>query len=300
MNHENSSLNVYGRITGEGKIDARKGRILDKISVYDWKGGSYTAACIAGNNTAGFPFYKYNLPDIACQMDVYSEVEYKVMMTVTVSVLGDTKSEIELVGETGLFSIQPNASNPGYITKRINASNYKMSIDIHGEVNTNTVNISVASSSFKGSNHIFPVYNMNINIESGSVFNINSQKLQLMPRTSINVKQGGKAIVSADMIIHEEFNYFEGSMWKSAVSFPSGIYAVPALFNNEGELVLSDKINIGGNINNTGEINVGNINNSITFVVTTDNTGSLFFSKPVNLNPSPTLPFTINGEAYSG
>lgn len=236
-------------------------------------------------------------------MDVYSEVEYKVMMTVNVTDLlnrpKNVKSEIELVGETGLFSITPNASNPGYITKRINPSNYKMSIDIHGEVNTNTVNIKIDISSFEGSNHIFPVYNMDINIESGSVFNMNSQRLQLMPGTSINVKQGGKAIVSADMIIHEEFNYFEGSDWEIAVSFPSGNNAVPALFNNEGELVLKDGINIGGNINNTGVITAGKINNSITFVVTTGITGTIL-KRPVNLNPSPTLPFTINGEAYSG
>lgn len=262
LTSDNSVLNAYGRITGEGTINATKGIVNDKFVMRDWKGGSNLLVCATSLKGKSFPFYQYYLPDISVKLNIYQEAKYSLFTSFYASDQ-NLSANIELIGPNGLFTI-----DNGYISKELQKESGNSSMNIVGDIHTNSIKLSLSSYNFNGDNYFFPLYGMNINITSNSTVNLSGQKFEVMPNSSINIEENALLKINSQLVIYDSFNYFEASnsfknMYTQFASFPG------ALVSNHGTIEIADGTALAGNIHNSGTItyNENNITKSITPVV---------------------------------
>lgn len=262
LTSDSSVLNAYGRITGEGTINAIKGVVNDKFVMRDWKGGSNLLVCATALKGKSFPFYQYYLPDISTKLNIYQDAKYSLFTSFYASDQ-NLSANIELIGSNGLFTV-----DSGYISKELQKDSGNSTMTIVGDIHTNSIKLSLSSYNFNGDKYFFPLYGMDINITSNSTVNLSGQKFEVMPNSSINIEENALLKINSQLIIYESFNYFEASSsFKNMYSHFSSFTG--ALVTNHGTIEIADGAALAGNIINSGTINYNesNITKSITPIV---------------------------------
>lgn len=184
--------------------------------LYDYRGGSYSAAC---DNEGVFPFNVFDMPN----SHVNSTYKFGSILKVLIHAFANSKiyspnPSVLLSNNSGLFKLSNGSISfrykPSTFNKTTNdvknntleAGLNKMIILINGTVTLDSMTISLAGNSVATKDYHIPFsYKFDIKIKNGSTLNI-SNKVKLLSGSYLTIEQGCTMNVDAPMVCYRLYN----------------------------------------------------------------------------------------------
>ena len=123
-----AKLYVWGYITGSGAVTVKSGgTVYEDFQVTCWRGGTATSSMVDNTNKV-FPMTQYYIQNVEVPMTLEAGAIENGYMSVTVTLIGVTGSEVPFIGPEGMFQI-----DSGSVTKDYNESADRLDITVNGE-----------------------------------------------------------------------------------------------------------------------------------------------------------------------
>ncbi len=180
--NDGGSLYAYGFITGKGSVTAKSGaKVYENFQIADFRGGSQSTDMDNGV----FPMSQYYVQNIEVPLTLeYGSTEYG-YTTVYMSNADFGSSVGFIASSNAMFNL-----TEGSVTKRYDGSTDRLIVELNGDMNVASINLTVGTSSINSKNYDLPVNsNMSIQVNSGSNISI-SQDIAFLPGSSISVEEG--------------------------------------------------------------------------------------------------------------
>lgn len=237
--HNSAILESYGYVTGSGSIDAMNGSaITDLFTIYNWPGGSAASTVYK----TSFIFNEYTINNIRCTSNIYYGAKYNADAVIYAPTLSISEHQtLSIVGSdsSSLFTLTNTSElgNNSYIKKSskfdIERNSVITNIEMYGNAYENYFSID----SFTLEQVYFPVYKMDITIQSGT-FEVKNNKFMIMPGSRVKVAAGAKIIVSnnGSFAIMDELNY------NNNATFEYNGFDVPGVLEIDGSIEVETSV----------------------------------------------------------
>ena len=162
MNGSNTKLFAWGRITGEGKIEAKSGAtIYEAFQITDFQGGSRTKA-LNGSSYKIFPFCQYYIQNIEVTLQINAGAKEYLYSCLYAS-QNAAVNDLPYIGSSGcMFNI-----SSGYIEKSYDKVNDRQVYRMNGNATISDFSISIYISINTANYHLPLTNNIDCYIESG-------------------------------------------------------------------------------------------------------------------------------------
>lgn len=244
-------LFALGYVTGKGEVVAEKGScVWENFQFRDFRGGSASSDIyLEREKYRVFPLEAYTVQNIESKLQLNRGATEKVVTGVIVQ--GSTYVSIAtFVGEGGLFHIRE-----GSLIKKYNGKEERLQLGVDGNVDVNGLSINVGLVSLNSAEYVLPISSVTaIDIEKDGILEMKND-VQLMPRSEVNIKNGGKLIVgkNTNMFLYDSdewnnrnFGFNALFNWGPAMYSPSRVPKANKWTRKEN---LDDgKINIDGEL----------------------------------------------------
>ena len=202
------TIYTYGFIYGAGAITAKSGStIYENFQIADFRGGSQSTDMDNGV----FPLSQYYVQNIEVPLTIESGATEYGYATIYMS-SSDFGSAVGFIApNNAMFNL-----TEGSVTKRYDGKTDRLIIELNGNLNVSSINMTVGTSSINSKNYELPVTsNLSINVNDGSNIVIN-QDVALLPGSEITVKEGATCTLGSGY----NFYVYDADEW--------GGYASPA------------------------------------------------------------------------
>lgn len=249
----NNGANLYawGYITGNGSITANSGAtVYEYFQIVDWRGGGKTSE-MAGNEQKVFPFTQYYVQNIEASLTLKQGANEYVYITLTVS--GQhADATVNFIGDNGLFAL----GSDGSITKKYDATQSKLKIDISGTASLNSIALSATILLQKidvdSSDYVLPINgNIDITVKSGTT--TITKDVALLPGVVATIEEGAELKVASGATLY----VYEAGTW--ATNFTWGTNTLPYSPTNTNRINytikgVSAKLDVNGTLTSDGDI----------------------------------------------
>ncbi len=176
------TLYTYGFIYGAGTVTAKSGAtVYENFQITDFRGGTQSTDMENGV----FPLAQYYVQNIEVPLTIESGAKEYSYTTVYMSSSAFGSAVGFIAPSDAMFNL-----TSGSVTKRYDGTTDRLIIDLNGDLNVSSINMTVGTSSINSKNYELPVQNnISINVYEGSNITIN-QDIALLPGSSINIKEG--------------------------------------------------------------------------------------------------------------
>lgn len=311
----NTTLEVYGYIKGNGEITANNTTVIENLYLSGWLGGSESAARYVGNREIGvgdalsdelkidtpnmFPFSQYELRAIQSRVIINKGSKLQGYTKIATGEVDIKISKIKAqINEALLTFISSDASNASSGLFRLVGNNSKIvksmsgdrvRFDLYGEVNDGYTSISIkvvkATVKMASEKVFFPIDGRtDITLKNGATFT-QSHMFKALPGATITVESGSVYNVNGKLVMYDR-------------SFTEKGY--PGAARGDAKLIVNGTMNVngafGGTVtsDNAGTVVVG-ANATITNIKSIEGNGSLTIDKGILINAKVILHFTESG-----
>lgn len=208
----NGTLYAWGYIVGEarssndtvptgGSVTIKSsGKVYECFQVTDYRGGSATSdmASAWGSNVRTyhvFPMSQYYVQNVQVPMTLHSNATETGYFSVNATGVGLRSVSVPFIGSTGMFRI-----NSGYIVKDYDEQSDRLLIDIHGNLEMASIQLSIPgalgiSIDIDSNDYVLPLTNnMTATLHSGYALAI-TQDLAILPGAVLNVEENATVTV---------------------------------------------------------------------------------------------------------
>lgn len=277
------TLTKYSHIVNKGKIECR-GYIkpidieaIDYCSlinesgsetnlpfvIYDYRGGSYSAAC---KLEGVFPFNVFDLPNCHVTSIYNSGSTLKVIIHASANnqIYSPDSNAILLSNNDGLFRLSSGSVSFQYkpaifnrttndcVTTTTATNSNILNISIDGTISLSSMTITLAENSVNTADFYLPFsYKFNIDVKSGSNLNIEN-KVKFLSGSYLHINEGATVNTNASIVFYQVYN------GRNTLSdkYPNSLG--PSVLINDGEMNINSSF--GGKIGTTlinAKINTG-------------------------------------------
>lgn len=159
----------------------------------------------------------------------------------------DNETLIKVVGASSNYLLEMKANS--YFFSKYNNSSKVNTIDIYGDINLNSLNMSVAGQNISTSSVFFPLswyFNVSLNVISGSNSNVTlKQDVKIMPGAIVKINKN-VYVTAKNLIVYDTFNDISVGAPIYPTNKPNGKLIV------DGQLTIQSGGSIGGLISTTG------------------------------------------------
>ncbi len=270
LNMENgSALYAYGYVGGEGTVEAKAGsNVYQMMQINDWRGG--TAASDLSDKLKGnsFLFSQYYLQNVEANLKVNSGATMYAVTGLTAGsgILNQAKQvAAPIIGTSkGLFRFNADRKDD-YITLKYDASTDRMNLELHGQINTVSIEMSVnlgigLNFNLNTDEYILPIpMNFSIRVASGSSASF-TERVKLLPGTEIYVDEGATVNVGASgaIYLYDADDWNSGKYAHQKTIYPlryvhatKGAPAVARTVTNDSVLEINGILNANGPVYST-------------------------------------------------
>lgn len=220
-------LDVFGRVTGPGAVEALDGgSVGDLFVVRNWRGGSQALACHFEDI---FPFNQYDLHNIEADMILNSGATYYGNVKMYADSCYHYTRFYQFAQEDGLIKLRSGAT----AVKSYDKNSGETIIVIDGGAETVNCELQVAGSYVRTNKFFYPVDGHIAFILNNGEYAINN-KLKFLPGSALTVGADATLTIKpgAGLSIYEEFNDPPN---EEDTEYPE---REPALFSLDGDLVV--------------------------------------------------------------
>ena len=202
------TLYAYGFITGDGNVTAKSGaKVYENFQIADFRGGSQSTSM----NNGVFPISQYYVQNIEVPLTIESGATEYGYTTIYMSSADFGSSVGFIAPSNAMFNL-----TSGSVTKRYDGTTDRLIVELNGEMNVSSIDLTVGTSSINSKNYELPVNsNMSILVNAGSNISI-SQDIAFLPGSSISIEEGATCTLNSGYNVY----IYDADEW--------GGYAAPA------------------------------------------------------------------------
>ena len=246
---DGSNLYAWGYIVGDGNITANSGaKVYEYFQVTDWRGGSATLD-MKGNEQKVFPFSQYYVQNIESNLTINSGASEYTYISVTASFVGTKSATIPFIGADSLFSLK----NDSTFTKKYIPSDDRVTFEISGDADLNSIAIDVAGVAVDSKDYVLPINNnVDINVKSGTT--TITKDVALLPGTHTSIAENAELKVAsgASLYIYDDSEWSRTYVWGSN---SNGFKPVAYSPSNKSERTIADaRVDVCGKLTAEGSI----------------------------------------------
>ena len=240
-------LYAWGYIYGSGLVEAQSGSTVhEAFQIKDWRGGTATSNCYSYT----FIFNQYYIQNIEVPLKLYAGATEKLYSSANASSsaypMGAT-----FLGSGGLFSL-----SSGYLIKDYIESTDRLQLDIYGSASITTMTITGLPmiGSISTSDYEMPITsNITINIHSGTT--TVAQNVKFLPGVELNIDSGAYFTINSGKKVYvydiDDWGNFTGSarLYVIGYSVANGTTAKRSAAN-----LVDAKIDVNGAVDVKGNL----------------------------------------------
>ncbi len=228
-------LYCYGYIGGAGEVVAQTGsKVYEILQVRDWRGGDATSTLQSTLLNNSFMFSQYYLQNVEATLKIQSgSTVYGVFGLSALSNAIKKQVNAPIIGTgVGLFQMDATRARD-YISKRYDSTTDRMEIELHGNIITKSMDISIdiggTNYSLNTANYICPIpMNFTITVKKGSNATL-SEKLKLLPGTKIIVENGATVTVEKEVYLYDHDDWNSGNY-----TYSGNVYQLAYVHSRKG------------------------------------------------------------------
>ena len=210
--NDGAKLYAWGFVTGEGKIDARRGsEVYEQFQMYDWKGGRTSAGMITSGANKVFPVNQYFIQNI--EDTVIFHPGASLFSSTSVYVESNIiNGEVQIIGvyygandernDVAMFLMDDaDTSEDTWVRKSYNVSSDRQIYDINSSASLGSVTIGIAGYTMESSKFILPITNnLKIHLLSGEM-DI-TQSTVMLPGSEIEVDKEATVTINSGQSLY--------------------------------------------------------------------------------------------------
>ena len=246
---DGSNLYAWGYIVGDGNITANSGaKVYEYFQVTDWRGGTVTGN-MKDNEQKVFPFSQYYVQNIESNLTINSGADEYAYISVTARIVGTKSATIPFIGADSLFSLKNNST----FTKKYIPSDDRVTFEISGDADLNSIAIAVAGVAVDSKDYVLPINNnVDINVKSGTT--TITKDVALLPGTHTSIAGNAELKVAsgASLYIYDDSEWSRTYVWGSN---SNGFKPVAYSPSNKSERTIADaRVDVCGKLTAEGSI----------------------------------------------
>ena len=255
------TLYCWGYIYGSGSVEAQDGStIYEAFQIKDWRGGNRTLTI----SSSIFIFNQYYIQNIEVPLKIHAGAT-EILRSAANGAGSVQPMNVTFIGSnTGMFHV-----TSGYLIKDYIENTDRLQIDVYGDTSISPMTISGLPlvNSISTNNYVLPITsNITINMHSGTT--TVDQSIELLPSVEININSGAVLSISSDKNVYvydvDNWDNFTGdaklrvigysvangtTTKRTAASLTDAIIKVNGVVNVSGKLYTSQG---GANITSDG------------------------------------------------
>ena len=238
------NLYAWGFVSGAGTVTVKSGgTVYEWFQICDFRGGSATIKM--GNKV--FPFSQYFVQNVESALTLEQGAN-EIVYTGLYAQSSTYTASVTLIGDDGMFKV-----TSGGLTKKYNGSRDRITYDINGESELNSLKLSMMGMSIDSSQFVLPITNnMDIVVESGGKLTIN-QDAAMLPGVALSIANGADVTVASGRKLYV-YDSAEWDKYACNQKFYSVQYAPSKAYNRTDKDLVDAKIDVNGTLTAAGEI----------------------------------------------
>ena len=232
--NSDGDITAWGVIRGDGTINAKKGSVVEAMTIYDWYGGTNALYSVVINSDKVTPFNEWKSDNIRAKLNVYGDAKYAAQGAISMSsVVGidfaltsSSDSDKPLFKTTSTTIVSKSCTYDGHTQLSIvggEVTDQHKSIDIPISsiaipdiLKTIVSVLGIKTVSIDFSQMSLPLSHFGVTIEPGAKLTISENIYKMMPGSSIIVESNydeelgervdGVLTIATDVVICNSFD----------------------------------------------------------------------------------------------